>query len=224
MKTRIVAAYDDRLDADGRLRSLASAHDADVVTVSLDLGHAPELDAVRQRALATGAMRAHVVDLREEFARDYVLPALRDGALDVGAEAMRQLAAPLVEQTLARIAAIEHATVADDAGALQIQPARRGRSFENPPDTAAHVEIEFACGVASAVNGVPMRPLELIESLTTIGAGHNIGNADDLYGPAVAVLRTAYADGDASRLTGTVTLKLFDGTCTVVGRSALAEA
>jgi argininosuccinate synthase len=225
MKTRIVAAYEDGPDAVARLRSLAESHDAEVVTVSVDLGHAYELDGVRQRALAAGAMRAHVIDLREEFARDQVLPALREGALDEGPDAMRRLAAPVVERTLTQIAAIEHARVAHDtAAALHLQPARRGRPLDRPADTPAHVEIEFVRGAAIAINGVSMRATELLESLATIAAGHNVGNADDLYGPAVTVLRHAYAEGDASRLTGTVTLKLFDGTCSVTRRLAMAEA
>ena len=40
------------------------------------------LEAVRDRALAGGAVRAHVLDVREEFAHDFVLPALKADALD----------------------------------------------------------------------------------------------------------------------------------------------
>ena len=51
--------------------------------MTLDLGQGRELEAVRDRALAAGAVRAHVLDVREEFARDFVLPALKaDAAVD----------------------------------------------------------------------------------------------------------------------------------------------
>ena len=46
----------------------AEHHHAEIVAVTLDLGQGRELEAVRDRALATGAARAHVLDLREEFA------------------------------------------------------------------------------------------------------------------------------------------------------------
>ena len=47
----------------------------------MDLGQGTELEDVRDRALAAGAVRAHVLDVREEFARDYVLPALKADAM-----------------------------------------------------------------------------------------------------------------------------------------------
>ncbi len=54
------------------------------MTVTLDLGQGGELTDVRERALAAGAVRAHVIDAREEFVRDFILPALQAGALDDG--------------------------------------------------------------------------------------------------------------------------------------------
>ena len=49
-----------------------------------DLGQGKELDDIRERAMAVGAVRAHVVDVREEFAREYILPALQAGAMYEG--------------------------------------------------------------------------------------------------------------------------------------------
>ena len=48
---------------------------------TLDLGQGRQLDGVRERALASGAVRAHVIDAREDFARDVVLPALQAGVM-----------------------------------------------------------------------------------------------------------------------------------------------
>jgi argininosuccinate synthase len=226
MKSRIVIAYDGGAAASEAISSLAAAERAEVIAVALDLGDGGELDALRQRALAAGAIRAHVLDARDEFARDYVVPALRAGALDRGEAALARLARPLVAQKLAEIAAIENATVADvDDLVISVPSALRGgRIGGAAADTAAHVEIEFTTGCPTAVNGVAMRVTELLESLTTIAAGHGIGSANELHGPAAAVLRAAYAGGDASDLTGTVRLRLFQGTCAVVDRVVLAEA
>jgi argininosuccinate synthase len=85
------------------------------------------------------------------------------------------------------------------------------------------VELEFVNGVPTCINDVPMRIVELLESLTTIAAGHGIGS-DELYAPAVSVLKAAYAAADASTFTGTVRLKLSGGTCAVVARMPLAQA
>ena len=60
---------------------LKEHHGAEVVAVTLDLGQGGDLEAVRDRALALGAARAHVLDLREEFARAYILPAFEADAL-----------------------------------------------------------------------------------------------------------------------------------------------
>ena len=78
---RIVLAYSGGLDTSIAIPWLAETFGAEVVTVTLDLGHGSELVEIRQRALALGAVRSHVIDVREEFIRDYALPALQAGAL-----------------------------------------------------------------------------------------------------------------------------------------------
>jgi argininosuccinate synthase len=240
MKNRIVLAYSGSLAGSVAIPWLAQTHDAEIVTLTLDLGQGTELDELRARALALGAVRAHVLDVREEFARDYVLPALEKGALDeTDGNAMTRLAAPLFARKLAEIAAIESTdAVAHDADigmtvdeqkeyarthgiAVAGEPdPRRAKAPATAPEVPAHVEISFVKGLATSVNGISMRATELLESLTTIAAEHGIGSVEDLYTPAVAVLRAAYTDGHASQLTGEVRLKLFNGTCEVVGRTS----
>jgi len=78
---RIVLAYSGGLDTSVAIRWLAEQYHADVVAVTIDLGQGENLRAARDRALAAGAAAAHVEDVREEFARDYILPALQAGAV-----------------------------------------------------------------------------------------------------------------------------------------------
>ena len=78
---RIVLAYSGGLDTSVAIPWMAERYDAEIIAVTMDLGQGKELDEVRARALATGAIRAHVLDLREEFARDYILPALKADAI-----------------------------------------------------------------------------------------------------------------------------------------------
>lgn len=119
---------------------IAAQHDADVIAVTLDIGQDRDSAATRERALAAGARRAHVVDAREAFVRDCVLPAIRRGAFQVTNHA---LACPLIARTLADVARIEgssafahgaagtalHEAIAHVAGGRQVfAPAAEWRS------------------------------------------------------------------------------------------------
>jgi len=84
---RIVLAYSGGLDTSVAVRWLAEKYEAEIIAVTLDLGQGQELTNVRERALALGAIRAHVIDAREEFARDYVLPALQARAISTSRRA-----------------------------------------------------------------------------------------------------------------------------------------
>ncbi len=108
---RIVLAYSGGLDTSVAIPWLKEKYDAEIIAVTMDLGQGRELEAVRDRALATGAVRAHVLDLREEFARDYILPALKADAIYEDRYPMAtSLGRPLIAQKLVEIAEIERAT------------------------------------------------------------------------------------------------------------------
>src|SRR4030065_1542448 len=108
---RIVLAYSGGLDTSVAVPGLAERCGAEVVAVTMDLGQGKELNDVRERALAVGAVRAHVVDGREEFARDYILPALQAGAVYEDKYPLATaLGRPLIARKLVEIAGIEGAT------------------------------------------------------------------------------------------------------------------
>jgi argininosuccinate synthase len=108
---RIVLAYSGGLDTSVAIPWLAEKYRAEIVAVTMDLGQGKELDDVRERALAIGAVRAHVIDLREEFARDFILPALQAGAIYEGRYPLATaLGRPLISKHLVEIARIEGAT------------------------------------------------------------------------------------------------------------------
>ena len=80
--TRIVLAYSGGLETSIAIPWLAERHGAEIIAVTIDLGQGKEvLEEIRDRALATGALRAHVVDARDAFARDYIVRALKAGIL-----------------------------------------------------------------------------------------------------------------------------------------------
>jgi argininosuccinate synthase len=127
---RIVLAYSGDLITSAAIPWLATQHHGEVVTVTLDLGQEQELAETRERALALGAVRAHVVDAREAFVRDYLLPALQAGALDAGFA----LARPLIAARLVDIARMEKASAVAHGG----QPGA-------PSEAALHAELQWLC-------------------------------------------------------------------------------
>jgi len=79
---RVVLAYSGGLDTSVAIGWIAEQTGAEVIAVAADVGQGGEdLDEVRKRALACGAVEAEVLDLRDDFADHYCLPALRAGAL-----------------------------------------------------------------------------------------------------------------------------------------------
>ena len=118
---RIVLAYSGGLETSIAIPWLAERYRAEIIAVTIDLGQGKEvLEEIRDRALATGALRAHVVDVRDAFARDYIVRALKAGILGAWTPVAASLAHPLIAQTLVEIANIEQATTVahgDPAGA-----------------------------------------------------------------------------------------------------------
>jgi argininosuccinate synthase len=106
-----VLAYSGGLDTSVAIPWLAEKYHAEVIAVTMDLGQGRELDDVRERALAVGAVRAHVLDVREEFAREYILPALQAGAMYEDRYPLATaLGRPLIARHLVQIAEMEGAT------------------------------------------------------------------------------------------------------------------
>src|SRR3954453_15329952 len=108
---RIVLAYSGGLDTSVAIPWLKEKYDAEIIAVTMDLGQGKELEEVRDRALATGAVRAHVLDVREEFARDFIVRSVKADPLYEGRSPLATaLGRPLIARKLVDIAGIEQAT------------------------------------------------------------------------------------------------------------------
>ena len=119
--SRVVLAYSGGLDSSVAIRWLAEQRGAEVIATTLDLGQGKDvLEEIRDRALAIGALRAHVVDARDAYVRDHLVRGLKAGMLrHEGASMAGPLAWPLIAQKLVEIARIEQAGAvahADRAG------------------------------------------------------------------------------------------------------------
>jgi argininosuccinate synthase len=82
MKDRVVLAYSGGLDTSVGIGWIEEQTGAEVIAMAVDVGQGGEdMDVIRERALACGAVESEVADAREEFADDYCLPALKADAL-----------------------------------------------------------------------------------------------------------------------------------------------
>jgi argininosuccinate synthase len=106
MTSRIVLAYSGGLDTSVAIGWIAAETGAEVIAVAADVGQGGEdLEVIRQRALACGAVESVVIDARTEYAEDYCMPALLANALYMDAYPLvSALSRPLIVQHLARVA------------------------------------------------------------------------------------------------------------------------
>lgn len=113
MAERVVLAYSGGLDTSVAIGWIAEATGAEVIAAAIDVGQGGEdLEAIRKRALACGAVEAEVVDARDEFATDYCMPALRADALYMGRYPLvSALSRPLIARHLVAAARKHRANV-----------------------------------------------------------------------------------------------------------------
>jgi argininosuccinate synthase len=103
---KVVLAYSGGLDTSVAIGWIAEQTGAEVIALAVDVGQGGEdLDTVRERALACGAVAAEVVDARAEFATEYCMPALQANALYMDRYPLvSALSRPLIVKHLARVA------------------------------------------------------------------------------------------------------------------------
>ena len=80
MAKRVVLAYSGGLDTSVAVRWMIEEMGVEVITLAADVGQGGDFETIKQRALAAGAVEALVVDCTEEYAYDFVAPALKANA------------------------------------------------------------------------------------------------------------------------------------------------
>jgi argininosuccinate synthase len=102
---KIVCAYSGGLDTSVMVHWLKERYDAEIITYTGDLGQGDDLEAIRAKALRTGASRAVVDDLRERFVGEFLWPALKANARYEGTYPLHTaLGRPLLAQRLCEVA------------------------------------------------------------------------------------------------------------------------
>lgn len=107
---KVVLAYSGGLDTSVIVPWLKNNYGCEVVCFCADLGQEEELDGLEEKAIASGASKLYVRDLREEFLTDFVFPTLRAGAVYEREYLLgTSFARPLIAKHMVEIAALEKA-------------------------------------------------------------------------------------------------------------------
>jgi argininosuccinate synthase len=109
---KIVLAYSGGLDTSVILSWLKEKYEAEIVAFCANIGQEEELKGLIAKANKTGATRCHIVDLQEEFARDFIFPMIQAGAVYEGQYFLgTSIARPLIAKGMIEIARREKADV-----------------------------------------------------------------------------------------------------------------
>lgn len=110
-KQKIVLAYSGGLDTSIAIKWFQEKYNLDIIAVVADLGEGKDLCAIKDKALKTGAIACNVLDLKQEFANEYLSKALKANALYEGVYPLiSALSRPLISKKLIEIANSENAT------------------------------------------------------------------------------------------------------------------
>ncbi|MGG3734875.1 argininosuccinate synthase [Heyndrickxia coagulans] len=109
-KEKIVLAYSGGLDTSVSIKWIQEKYGYDVIALGIDVGEGKDLNAIHQKALNVGAIKAVIIDGKEMLAKDYILPALKANALYEGKYPLSSaISRPLISKLLVDVAEQEGA-------------------------------------------------------------------------------------------------------------------
>lgn len=109
-KEKVVLAYSGGLDTSVSVKWLQEKYGYDVIALGLNVGEGKDLEAIKQKALNVGAIKAITIDAKELLAEEYILPALKANALYEGKYPISSaLSRPLISKLLVEVAESEGA-------------------------------------------------------------------------------------------------------------------
>jgi argininosuccinate synthase len=109
-KEKIVLAYSGGLDTSVSVKWIQEKYGYDVIALGLDVGEGKDLEAIKNKALQVGAVKAYMVDAKEMLAKDYIVPALKANCMYEGKYPLSSaLSRPLISKLLVDVAKQEGA-------------------------------------------------------------------------------------------------------------------
>jgi argininosuccinate synthase len=110
MVKKVVLAYSGGLDTSVMVKWLKDNYGCEVIAFAADVGQEQELKGLRAKGLGTGASKVYIEDLKEEFAKDFIFPMLKAGAVYEGQYLLgTSVARPLIAKKQVEIAKKEKA-------------------------------------------------------------------------------------------------------------------
>ena len=107
---KVVLAYSGGLDTSVIVPWLKNNYDCEVICMCANLGQEEELDGLEEKALASGASKCYIEDLREEFITQYIFPTMRAGAIYERKYLLgTSFARPIIARRQVEVAALEGA-------------------------------------------------------------------------------------------------------------------
>src|SRR2546427_214697 len=256
-RNKVVLAYSGGLDTSVAIRWLQERA-FDVVALTVDVGQPGDLAGIKEKAEKLGA-KAVVVDVRHEFADEFILPALKANAMYEGQYPLSTaVARPLIGKHLVAVARREGAkfvahgctgkgndqvrfdlcTTALAPELTVIAPARvwqmtREQEIEYAREHGIPVPVEngspystdenlwgrsIECGVLEDPRIEP--PEEVLEYSRTVASRYATLIYDGLWFTPLREAFDAFVESTQTRVSGDVSVKLFKGSATVVGRAS----
>jgi len=111
MSDKVVLAYSGGLDTSVAVQWIKEKYNLEVIALTIDIGNVPNLEAIRQKALDLGAIKALVIDARESFINSFVFPSLQaDAVYEEQYPLATAIGRPLIAQLMVDVAKKEGAT------------------------------------------------------------------------------------------------------------------
>ncbi|NNG66876.1 argininosuccinate synthase [Caldanaerobacter subterraneus] len=102
---KVVLAYSGGLDTSVIIPWLKENYECEIIAVCVDVGQREDLRYIKDKALASGASKVYIEDVKEEFVKDYIFPTLKAGAIYEGKYLLgTSMARPLIAKKLVEIA------------------------------------------------------------------------------------------------------------------------
>jgi len=102
---KIVLAYSGGLDTSVAIKWLNEKYNAEIITLTLDIGQKEDFKNIEERAYKIGAIKHYTIDAKEEFVRDYIFPAIKANAMyEEKYPLSTALGRPLIAKKLVEIA------------------------------------------------------------------------------------------------------------------------
>ncbi|HXZ98112.1 MAG TPA: argininosuccinate synthase [Candidatus Acidoferrum sp.] len=107
---RVILAYSGGLDTSVAIPWIKEKYDAEVITLTADVGQGDDFQAIEKKALKVGAIKHHYFDLKDEFAKKYAFAGIKANVLYEGKYPLSTaLARPLIVEKLVEVARKERA-------------------------------------------------------------------------------------------------------------------